>query len=37
MKEFDEIIGGKFGILKGGKNLVFIRTGRGGNHIWLWE
>lgn len=30
MKEFDEIIGGKFGILKGGKNLVFIKTGRGG-------
>ena len=30
MKKYDKLIGKQFGIIKGGKYLVFIKTGRGG-------
>ena len=30
MKKYDKVIGKRFGIIKGEKNIVFIKTGRGG-------
>ena len=30
MKQYDKVIGKQFGIIKGEKNIVFIKTGRGG-------
>lgn len=31
LKKYDIVIGKQFGIIKGEKNIVFIKTGRGGS------